>query len=70
MIDIFELLIAVCIGLVFGYLLRKEQQPPVVETLQNQVKYYEKDIAYYKKLTKGLVEENAEMREQLRKNNV
>ena len=57
-----DLIIALLIGMVLGYLLRKEKEPPVVEILTNQVEKLEEDIAYYKKVTKKIVEENMEFR--------
>ena len=48
----FELICALVIGLVFGYLLKKEKQPPIIEILQNQVVFYEKELKYYKNLCK------------------
>ena len=48
----FELICALVIGLVFGYLLKKEKQPPIIEILQNQVEFLEKEVAYYKNLCK------------------
>jgi uncharacterized membrane protein YraQ (UPF0718 family) len=48
----FELICALVIGLVFGFLLKKEKQPPIVEILQNQVEFYEKELKYYKNLCK------------------
>ena len=47
-----ELLCALALGMVFGYLLKKEQQPPIVDILQNQVEQLEKDVDYYKGLCK------------------
>ena len=47
-----DLLIAVAIGMVFGYLFKKEKQPPIIEILQNQVEKLEEDVAYYKDLCK------------------
>jgi hypothetical protein len=57
-----ELLFALIIGVVLGYSLRKEKEPPVVEILTNQVEKLEEDIAYYKRVTKKIVEENMEFR--------
>ena len=53
----FELICALVIGSVFGYLLKKEKQPPIVEILQNQVEKLEEDVAYYKDLCKWHVEQ-------------
>lgn len=47
-----ELLFALAIGMVLGYLLKKEQHPPIVDTLTNQVEHYEKELKYYKDLCK------------------
>jgi hypothetical protein len=47
-----DLLIALGIGMVIGYLLKGEQEPPLVEILQAKCKQYEKDIIYYKDLCK------------------
>ena len=62
-----ELFIAFIVGLVVGYIIKNEKQTPYDDKLINQTKKLEDDIAYYKKLTKGLVEENADMRTRLRK---
>jgi hypothetical protein len=53
-----ELLFAVGIGIVIGYLLKREQRPSVVDTLTNQVEYYEKELKYYKDLCKWHAERN------------
>jgi len=53
----FELICALAIGMVLGYLLKKEQKPPIVDTLTNQVEYYEKELKYYKDLCKWHVEQ-------------
>jgi hypothetical protein len=53
-----ELLCAVDVGLIFGYLLKKDNQPPAVEILTNQVEHLEKEVAYYKDLCKWHVERN------------
>jgi hypothetical protein len=47
-----DLLIAFFIGVVLGCLFKKEQHPPIVEVLQNQVEFYEKELKYYKNLCK------------------
>lgn len=60
-----DILIAFGIGIVLGYLLKKEQQPPVDSILQNQVLHYQEQIAYYKKLCKTLADENSEFRRKL-----
>lgn len=62
-----ELLIAVSIGVLIGFLIRNEQRPPIIDELYQQIKKLEDDVRYYKKLTKGLVEENAQLREELRR---
>lgn len=49
---------ALGIGLVFGYLLKKEQQPPLVDTLQKQVKHLEEEVSYYKDLCKWHTQRN------------
>ena len=48
----FELICALAIGMILGYSLKKEQKPPIVETLSKQVEYYEKELKYYKDLCK------------------
>jgi hypothetical protein len=53
-----ELLFSVLIGMVFGYLLKREQKPPIVDILQNQVEKLEKDVVYYKDLCKWHAERN------------
>ena len=62
-----ELFIAFIVGLVVGYIIKNEKQTPEDGKLTNQIEKLEGDVAYYKKLTKGLVEENTNMRTQLRK---
>ena len=52
-----ELLCALIIGIILGYSLKKEQKPPIVDTLSNQVEYYEKELKYYKNLCKWHVEQ-------------
>jgi hypothetical protein len=47
-----DLLIALAIGMILGYLLKKDNQPPVVDILNNQVQHYEKELKYYKDLCK------------------
>jgi hypothetical protein len=56
-----ELMCAIALGMLFGYLLKKEQQPPIVEILQNQVEKLEEDVAYYKDLCKWHVEEKIKL---------
>jgi hypothetical protein len=51
-----DLLIALVIGVVIGYCLKKEQKPPVVDILANQVEQLEEKVAYYKDLCKWHVE--------------
>jgi hypothetical protein len=53
-----ELLFAFLIGMVLGYCLKKEPKLPVVDTLTNQVEYYEKELKYYKDLCKWHAERN------------
>jgi len=53
-----ELLCALVLGMVFGFLLKKENTPPLVEILQNQVEKLEEDVAYYKDLCKWHAERN------------
>jgi hypothetical protein len=52
-----ELMCAIALGMLFGYLLKKEQQPPIVDILQNQVEHYEKELKYYKNLCKWHAEQ-------------
>lgn len=47
-----ELSFALLIGAIIGYSLKKESKPPVIDTLTNQVEYYEKELKYYKDLCK------------------
>jgi len=54
----FELLFALFIGMMIGYLLRKDNQPPITTILENQVEYYEKELKYYKDLCKWHAERN------------
>jgi hypothetical protein len=53
-----ELLCALAIGMIFGYLFSKEKHPPIVKVLQNQVEKLEEDVKYYKDLCKWHVERN------------
>jgi hypothetical protein len=55
-----ELLFALLIGMILGYLLKKESKPPVVDTLTSQVEYYEKELKYYKDLCKWHIENKDE----------
>jgi hypothetical protein len=54
----FDLICAVAIGILLGYCLKKEQKPPIVDTLTNQVEHYEKELKYYKDLCKWHAERN------------
>jgi hypothetical protein len=47
-----EYIIVFIIAFAFGYLLKKEHQPPIIKILQNQVEFLEKEVAYYKNLCK------------------
>jgi uncharacterized membrane-anchored protein YhcB (DUF1043 family) len=47
-----ELIFALLIGMVLGYLLKREHKPPIIEILQNQVEHYEEEVKYYKGLCK------------------
>jgi len=58
-----DLIIAFFVGIFLGYLLKMERQSPSVEILQNQLEYYEKDIAYYKSLCKWHAERNKHIEE-------
>jgi Centrosome localisation domain of PPC89 len=60
-----DLIIAVLIGWAFGYIMKPAKRAPINETLQNQVEQLEEKIAYYKKLTKELANENNQFRRQL-----
>jgi hypothetical protein len=53
-----DLICAVAIGILLGYCLKKEQKPPIVDTLTNQVEHYEKELKYYKDLCKWHAERN------------
>jgi hypothetical protein len=53
-----ELFCALAIGLILGYFFKKENLPPAVEILTNQVEYLEKEVAYYKDLCKWHTERN------------
>jgi hypothetical protein len=48
----FDLICALGIGMIFGFLLKKEKQPPILEELQDQVKKLEEEVVYYKDLCK------------------
>lgn len=61
-----ELLIAFIVGTILGYVIRGEQKA-MADTLQPTIDKLNEDVIYYKKLTTGLVEENADMRTRLRK---
>ena len=41
-----DLLFSLFIGMILGYCLKKEQKPPIVDTLNNQVEHYEKELKY------------------------
>lgn len=56
-----ELICALAIGMVFGYLLKTEQKPPLVDVLQKQVEYYEEEVAYYKDLCKWHTDKNLQV---------
>jgi hypothetical protein len=58
----FELICALAIGLILGFSLKKEQQPPLTTILENQVEHLEKELDYYKKLCQTLADENSEFR--------
>jgi hypothetical protein len=58
-----ELLCALAIGMILGFLFKKEKQPPVIELLQNQVEHYEKELKYYKDLCKWHAERSSSPRE-------
>jgi hypothetical protein len=45
-------------GVICGFNLKKEQHPPAVDILTNQVEKLEEDLAYYKGLCKWHVERN------------
>ena len=51
---------ALGLGTILGFLLKKEQKPPIVDTLTNQVEHYEKELKYYKDLCKWHVEQKDE----------
>lgn len=61
-----EIVGALIIGTILGYVIRGEQKT-TDDSLQPKIDELNDDLAYYKKLTKGLVEENADMRSRLRK---
>ena len=63
-----ELFVAFIVGLVVGYIIKSEKQT-TDDKVTNQIEKLESDVAYYKKLTKGLVDENTHMRARLRKYN-
>jgi hypothetical protein len=53
-----ELLCAVLIGIILGYLFSKEKKPPAIDILTNQVELLEKEVSYYKDLCKWHTERN------------
>lgn len=57
-----ELFIAFIVGLILGYVIKNEKQTPMDDKLANKIQILEDDVAYYKKLTKSLVDENMEFR--------
>lgn len=61
-----EIVVALIVGTILGYVIRGEQKT-TDDSLQPKIDELNEDVAYYKKLTKGLVEENADMRARLRK---
>ena len=56
-----ELMCAIALGMLFGYLLKKEQQPLIVDILQNQVEQLEKDVDYYRGLCNWHLEEKIKL---------
>lgn len=61
-----ELFCALAVGLILGYFLKKEKEPPAVDILCNQVEHLEKEIDYYKKLCLSHVEDKEKIKLQLR----
>jgi uncharacterized membrane-anchored protein YhcB (DUF1043 family) len=55
-----DLIIALTIGIVLGYLSKKEQTSTI--EIQNQLKKQEEEIEYYRKVCKLMANENMEMR--------
>ena len=53
-----DLICALAIGMLLGYCLKREQKPPIVDTLTSQVEHYEKELKYYKDLCKWHAERN------------
>ena len=62
-----EIIVALIVGIILGYVIRGEQKT-TDDSAQSKVDKLNEDVIYYKKLTKGLVEENTAMRNELRKN--
>ena len=62
-----EIIVALIVGIILGYVIRGEQKN-TDDSTQTKVDKLNEDVIYYKKLTKGLVEENTAMRNELRKN--
>jgi hypothetical protein len=62
------------IGVFFGYLLGLSKKhndiPKDLEKCTIEKSQQEEDLAYYKKLTKSLVDENTELRKKLNEKNV
>jgi len=61
--------IAILAGYLCGRVTTPKEQANTGEHLESQNKTLQEDIAYYKKLTKTLVEENKELRKQLNESN-
>lgn len=55
---------ALIIGTILGYVIRGEQKPN--EEPNYKIDKLNEDVLYYKKLTKTLVEENTQLRAELR----
>lgn len=53
------------VGTVLGYIIKSEKRPTVDPTLVSKIEEMEKTIAYYKKMTTTISQENMEMRRKL-----
>jgi hypothetical protein len=60
-----DLLFAIVAGFVFGWAAKPDRQAPINDILQSQVELLEEKLAYYKKLTKELANENNQFRRKL-----
>ena len=61
----FWFFLGLCLGYGMGWNRKSDTIPKDLEKCNVELSQHETDIAYYKKLTKTLVEENKELRKQI-----